>query len=262
MRILRFLTFVIAAIGVLAPSQAFAQDDPQTPPPALTVNFQTAAAPSFGPATFVAPSAKAATTTRRRTGEGAQGLGFFVAGGYVNSQIWGGGEVFPATAFDTSANGYFFGVMFGGNKSGWFGIGANVFYIVKNAKNIWLVNDDDEFSEVGKLEQQYLQVGVYGRVNFMGRDTKKSPTLYIIFGGFLDILLKGKLNDFDVKDYFNGFQVGPNFGIGFEAARLGVELRFDWSMLALNSTGEGTFLNGLEGTKDFKTLLIFFFRIN
>ena len=262
MRILRLLTFVIAAVGVLAPSQAFAQLDSPTSPsqPTLSLSLPSAA-PTFNPGTF-APPKPPATTTRRRAGEGAQGLGFFVAGGYVNSQIWGGGEVFPTTAFDTSANGWLAGVMFGGNKSGWFGVGASVFYLVKNADNIWLINDDDEFSEVGALEQQYLQVAVYGRVNFMGRDTKKSPTLYVIFGGFLDILLKGKLDHFDVKDYFNGFQVGPNFGIGFEAARLGVELRFDWSMLALNSTGEGTFLNGLEGTKDFKTMLIFFFRIN
>lgn len=260
MRILRVLAFAIAAIGVLAPSQAFAQTDSSSPSsPTLSLSMPTAT-PSFGPATFAPPAPKATRTTAGQRNE--QGLGFFVIGGWVNSQIRGGEEIFPTTAFEASANGYIFGVAFGGNKSGKFGIGASVMYFVKNADNIWLVTDDDEIDEIGTLEQHYLQVAVYGRVNFFGHVNKKDPTLYIIFGGFVDILLKGEINGIDIKDQFNGFQVGPNFGIGFEAFRFGVELRFDWSVTALNSTGGGTFLNGLENTRDFKTMLLFFFRIN
>lgn len=258
MRTLRLLTFVIVATGVLAPKQAFAQDDPTQPTLNLqlpSVNVQSPA-PTFGPASF---AAKPPATAGQRN---EQGLGFFVQGGWVNTQVRGGEEIFPSTAFSTSANGYFFGVAFGGNKSGKFGIGADVNYFVKNADNIWLFNEDDEVDITGDLEQHFLQVAVYGRVNFFGHVSKNDPTLYIIFGGFVDILLKGEINGIDIKDQFNGFQVGPNFGVGFEAYRFGVELRFDWSVTALNSTGDGTFLNGLEGTRDFKTILLFRFRIN
>jgi hypothetical protein len=258
MRILRLLTLAIAAIGILAPSQAFAQDDP-TPPPAPTVNVLSPA-PSF---LSSAPNfaIKSSTPPRRRGGD-AQGLGIFLQGGYVNSQVRSGDEIFPTTAFDMGFNGFMFGIAFGGNKSGWVGFGFDLNYIVKNAGNMWFLSEELETSEIGELVQHYLQLAGYARINFFGHDDKEAATLYAIVGGFVDILLKGEINGIDIKDQFNGFQAGPTFGVGFEWFRIGVEVRFDWSLTELNETGGGTFLNGLEGTKDFKTMVIFRVRLH
>ena len=187
-----------------------------------------------------------------------QGLGVFLQGGFVWATTYSS-EGLPN--LDTiSQKGVIFGIGFGGNKSGWFGIGADINYLIRNASDVEIIGPG--LFETGTLKTHVLQVPVFGRVNFTGRDTKSAPTLYVIFGGYVDILLKAAINSVNIKDQFNGFDVGPLFGIGFEAARVGIEGRGYYAMKTLQSTGNGTFLNGMESTKLFTFVILFKVRLN
>jgi len=192
-----------------------------------------------------------------------QGLGVFLQGGFTWSKLYGSGSDTIPTDLSDSSTGVVFGVAFGGNKSGWFGIGADINYMIRNVDTARLIGIDVPGGVIqGALKTHYLDIPVYGRVNFMGHQTKGAPTAYVIFGGFVDIMLKGQIDGIDVKDQFNGFDVGPLFGAGFEVARVGFEFRGNWSVRSLNSTGNGTFLNGLEKSNQFTLLLLFRVRLN
>ena len=107
-----------------------------------------------------------------------------------------------------------------------------------------------------------LNIPVYARFNFFGHQTKNAPTLYAMVGGFIDILINAEIDSTDVKDYFNGFDIGPVAGIGFEVSRIGIEGRGQWAMKTLQSSGGGTFLNGLQESKVFTFVLLFKVRLN
>jgi hypothetical protein len=107
----------------------------------------------------------------------------------------------------------------------------------------------------------YIEVPVWGRFNF-GSRTKSGAAFYVMLGGFIDILLKGDLDGINIKDQFNGFDVGPLLGAGFEVARVGFEYRANWAMRTLQNTGNGTFLNGLEESKAFTHVFLFKIRLN
>jgi hypothetical protein len=197
-----------------------------------------------------------------------QGLGIFIQGGWVRVTQWGG-DLFPsADNIKGGIPGYLFGIGFGGNKSGHFGIGADINYYVVNTDATFFGEIFDPDPLTGHLKLHYLQVPVYGRITFFGTSTKNAPSLYALIGGFVDILLKASLQEnINVKDSFNGFDVGILAGGGFEAYRIGIEARFHWALRTLQSTGinhngQNTFLNGLEDSKKLTFVLLFKLRLN
>lgn len=232
----RMMIALVAMAALAAATPAFAQDNTPPPPPAPTT-------PAPAP---------------RVQGENEQGLGFFIQGGFLRTTSYGANGQ-PLQGFDNALPGWLAGVSFGGNKSGWFGLGVDLNYMEKGANNVRL---DNGVTNIGDLKLKYIDVPIWGRVNFFGHHTKNAPTLYVMFGGFVDILLQGKLNDLDVKDSFNGFDAGALGGIGFEVARIGIEFRGNWAFKTLVSTGGGTFLNGVEDSKALTWVLLVKVRIN
>jgi hypothetical protein len=231
----RRLMFALAPlVALVAATPAFAQDS--TPAPA---------------------SVTLSTPGPKMQAEKEQGLGIFLQGGFVRGTTYSS-TCSPLGCGDKlSPTGFIVGVGFGGNKSGAFGIGADINYELKTTDNVQLIGTT--FPN-GTLKTQVIQVPVYGRVNFMGHATKSAPTLYVMFGGYIDILLKGDIDGVDIKDDFNGFDVGPMGGIGFEVARVGIEGRGMWALKSMDKNGSS--LNGLTDSKVFTFVLLFKVRLN
>ena len=250
MRTFRGLMIAIVTIAALAASTpAFAQTD--TP-----ANTAPLAMPAFASLKVATPSATFLPQVQR---DNEQGLGVFLQGGWLNATTYGESGA-PTGGFDTSANGWILGIGFGGNKSGKFGIGADINYLRKGANNVILFSND--FFGIGELSRDYIQVPIYGRITFFGHSTKNAPSLYALIGGYVDILLKAQLNGINVKEQFNGFDMGILAGLGFEVARIGFEYRAYWALRTLVSTGNGTFLNGLEDSKAFTHVFLVRLRLN
>ena len=250
MRTLRQLTITILTFGaLLASTPAIAQTHTDSAPVRLAMP---AAAPLM--------ISKSATFIPQET-RNEQGLGIFAQVGYVRSSTYNEDGV-PGFN-ELNPDGILFGIGFGGNKSGAFGIGVDINYVIKSADDVSFVNiPDGFFPPSGEFKTNVLNIPVYGRINFFGHSTKNSPTLYVMFGGFIDILINAKIDDADIKDYFNGFDFGPLGGIGFEMYRIGVEARGQWAMQTLQETGNGTFLNGLQESKAFSFVILFKVRLN
>ena len=201
----------------------------------------------------------AATPTFAQTQPKQQGLGVFVQGGYIQSSTYAENGV-PTS--DVSPKGGIIGVGFGGNKSGWFGVGVDLNYMFTSASDVTVLNIGEAIAENGTLKSQTLDIPVYGRINFGGQSTKNAPTFYVPIGWFFDIRLNADIDGTDVMDAFNGFSTGPMVGAGFEVYRIGVEARGMWAIKELQSTGGGTFLNGVQDSKAFTFVLLFKVRLH
>jgi hypothetical protein len=206
------------------------------------------------PGNHLWPSLAPELTTNTQPTPKQQGLGIFVQGGWVQLNTYGDNGL-PAD-LSTKLNGFIVGVSFGGNKSGVVGVGVDINYMAAGD------NDTGLFVSGGDLSLHYIDVPVYLRFNFFGHHTKNAPTLYAIGGGFVDILLKGEIGSTDVKDQFNGFDAGVVGGVGFEVARIGVEVRGNWALTTLADTGNNTFRNGLEDSKKLTLMVLFRVRLN
>ena len=216
MRTLRRLMFTTMAVAALLASATPALAQTATPKPS--------------PAPKPAPAPK------------EQGLGIFVQGGWVYQTVYTGG-----TNFDSKPQGFMAGVGFGGNKSGWLGMGVDINWV-------WVNNSDSD------QKAQYLDIPVYARINIGGHRTKNAPTFYIPAGWFFDVNLSNQFNGVDFKDSFNGFQTGPLVGAGFEVARIAVEGRAQWALTNLLADGS-VFSNGTDA-RQFTFILLLKVRLN
>jgi len=203
----RLMFALVAIVALVAATPAFAQNSIGTLPSV----------------TFSSPAPAPAPAPKKQVKE--QGLGIFLQGGYTRSSTFG-----PDADFfkDFNPQGAIFGIGFGGNKSGAFGVGVDLNYGITSA------TDPDDSNTTVKT--QYLNIPVYGRFNIGGHNTKNAFTFYIPAGWFFDVLLSSKADngtdtiDLLDEDFFDGFQTGPLVGAGFEVARIGVETRFQWSV--------------------------------
>lgn len=256
MRTFRRLMISIVAIGILAAATpSFAQTGAPTSGTPLKLKI-----PSFAPSSVVAAAPTTPAPVRlMRVQDDDSGLGVFIQGGFIRSTTWGENGI-PTQGLSDSFPGFIVGVGFGGNKSGLFGIGADVNYLRKRADNVEVLGQNFPLAS-GALTLHYVEVPVWGRFNF-GSRARSGATFYVMFGGFIDILLKGDLDNVDIKDQFNGFDAGPLLGAGFEIARIGFEYRANWAMRTLQSTDNGTFLNGLEESKAFTHVFLVKIRLN
>jgi hypothetical protein len=171
-----------------------------------------------------------------------QGLGIFLQGGYVYQTTYTGGA-----NFSSKPQGFIAGVGFGGNKSGWLGMGVDINYV-------WTNNSDAD------QKQQYLDIPVYARINIGGHNTKNAFTFYIPAGWYFDVSLSNQTNGINVKDAFNGLQTGPLVGAGFEVARIAVEGRAQWGIT--NLVADGQIANYTGDAKQFTFILLFKVRLN
>jgi len=206
---------------------------------AVAIVVLTAATPAFAQ-TFADTTARPAATTQAPV-QKQQGLGVFVQGGYVMSNISG------QDLKDFNPQGFLVGIGFGGNKSGAFGVGVDLNYI-------WKTETDEGGNDI---KTQTLNIPVYGRFNIGGHNTKNAFTFYIPAGWFFDILMSGTEGGNDIKNLFESFQTGPMVGAGFEVARIAVEARGQWALMNLLKTD-----NGNPAGKPFTFIVLLKVRLN
>lgn len=176
-------------------------------------------------------------------GNSDNGVGFGIEGGMTRASIHGGD-----VADLDSRNGLMGGIWFGGNRNGRLGFMGEITYVVKGA--------DEGSSE---LKLHYLEIPAVFRLN-IGQRSRNGISLYGIAGPVIDIQLKGELDGVDVKDQFNGFDLGILAGGGIEVARLGFEVRGNWGQRSLAKKGEG--FSDLVDSKNFMVQVLAKLRFN
>jgi outer membrane protein with beta-barrel domain len=105
------------------------------------------------------------------------------------------------------------GLWFGGNRNGVVGVMGELLYAKKGAN---LTNASTN------VDLYYLEIPVLLRIN-IGSGSASGARVYGLVGPSVDVLLKGKQNDIDVKDNYESVDVGLKFGIGVEYLRMLIE---------------------------------------
>lgn len=221
------LTALLALIAAASP--AFAQTDAPAgaPVPAITAPV------TFAPKQF-----------------DPQGIGIFVQGGFTKATAFDAGTSGSFMGQQGSLSGFIVGAGFGGNKSGFIGFGADVNIMTRGGEMFF-----------GDLTTTALNIPVYARFNFMGRESREAATAYAIVGGALDFMMSAKLDDMDVKDAFNTFQPGMLFGAGFEMKRIAAEFRLTFSPSVLAEDEDGNYWFGLSDFRQATIVILFRYRI-
>ena len=178
-----------------------------------------------------------------------QGIGIGVLGGWSNSTLNGSPE---DEELLKPRNDLLFGAWFGGNRSGRFGFMGEVDYVTKGAR-------EKEFG--GALKITYLEIPALVRVN-IGSRTREGTRFYGIAGPAFALRLTAtlqdeELDDLDVTDDYETYDVGFMAGGGVEVRRLGVEVRANWGLTQLFEPTEG-----FEPSKNFSIQVVGKFRIN
>ena len=180
--------------------------------------------------------------------ENQGGIGFGVEAGITRATIHTSGP----SDFIKSRNGLMGGIWFGGNRAGRVGFMGEITYVVKGANN-------DEFGG-SELKLHYLEIPAVFRIN-LGQRSRNGLCVYPMFGPVVDILLKGSLNGIDVKEQFNGFDLGVLGGVGVEYARIGIEARGNWGLKTLEKTDSG-FSGDVVDSKNFTIQVVLKIRIS
>ncbi len=242
MRTFRRLMIVIVALAAATP--AMAQNAGQPTDPAI------------------APQTQTGTQSQQSddNDKDKAGFGIGVQFGWLRSSSYSANNAVPTESLKAAMPGYMLGLWMGGHKGGAFGFGADINYVIKGATDVRLTRQDG-LQFIGDLKLHYIEVPVMARIN-IGSRTTNGAAFYVLFGPVIDILLKGEIGSANVKDQFNGFDAGAVAGAGFEVMRIGVEGRFNWAFRTLQSTGNGTFLNGLEDSKTFTFVILAKVRFN
>lgn len=131
-----------------------------------------------------------------------------------------GAEVGPIfSSFDEAStnfknnNGFEGGIFFGGNRPGTVGVMGKLLYAKKGAKDSTGTNAVDLY---------YLEIPVLLRIN-AGSNSLNGVSVYGIVGPAFNVLLKGKIDDVDVRDDYESLDIGLQFGAGVEITRFLVE---------------------------------------
>lgn len=105
------------------------------------------------------------------------------------------------------------GIFFGGNRPGAVGVMGKVLYAKKGAKNS---------AGTQAVDLYYLEIPVLLRLN-AGSSSLNGMLVYGIVGPTFNVLLKGSLDDVDVRDDYESLDIGLQFGAGVEITRFLVE---------------------------------------
>lgn len=150
------------------------------------------------------------------------GVGIGALGGFTMTSVNVSSNPFD---FSTgNANGYMVGLWFGGNRNGRVGVMGEASWLVKRF--------DVENSE---QELRYVELPVLLRVN-TGSLQREKPSLYFLGGPVFDIQVGAKEDGEDIKDVYEGLDIGMLAGVGFEVARIGIEARYTWGLKSVLAT--------------------------
>jgi hypothetical protein len=178
-----------------------------------------------------------------------QGIGIGILGGWTNSTLKGSPE---DEAVLEPRNDWMAGIWFGGNRAGRVGVMGEVNYVTKGAGY-------QDFG--GGLKLTYLEIPAVVRVN-IGSRTREGTRFYGLAGPSFALLLRAtdqypELEDLDVTDDYDKFDIGIMAGGGVEVRRIGVEVRANWGLMQLYEP-----IEGFEPIKNFQLQVVGKFRIN
>lgn len=132
-----------------------------------------------------------------------------------------GGPLFATFESSLAANpfenrtGLIGGLFIGGNRPGRVGVMVEILYAKKSA-----TTDGDA------LDLYYLEVPVLVRVNFGSSDIDRGVAGYVIAGPAVNLNLKARQANFDVKNNVEAADLEIHFGGGVEISRFILEGRF------------------------------------
>ena len=137
---------------------------------------------------------------------------------------------------DTKAGaGWLAGIWFGGNRDGRVGLMGEVSYLKAKVKFVDPIGEGTDITS----EQTFLQIPVLLRIN-AGSRSRAGASVYFLVGPAFDIQLDNddEFTDLfdDPDDVYEGLNIGAMFGVGFEVARLGVEVRYNYGLKSVLAT--------------------------
>lgn len=151
-----------------------------------------------------------------QSSRGEGGVGFGVKGGLLYSSYREAGQDFK------NNDGWEAGIFFGGNRPGVVGVMGEVLYAKKGAKDATSGNAVDAY---------YIEIPILLRVNLGSSNRNSGAVIYAIGGPVADVLLSAKLNGItDVKDNYQGLDLGVIGGAGVEISRFLIEARLNWGL--------------------------------
>ncbi len=164
-------------------------------------------------ALVLAPVAASAQQSAPQASSNHGGIGIGVKAGPLFSSL---DEANVTNGF-SNRTGVIGGLFLGGNRPGLIGVGVNLLYAKKGAK-------DPNSSDFVNLD--YIEVPVYLRIN-AGSSSTGGVSVYGVVGPNFDFLLKANSKDgTDLKSLFNRADYGVQFGAGVEITRFIVEGRY------------------------------------
>lgn len=164
-------------------------------------------------ALLAAPVRASAQQTALSQSSGGEGIGIGIKGGPLFSTL----SVANATDI-SNRTGFTGGLFLGGNRSGVVGVGVDLMFARRGAK---------EKGTSETLDMDYLNVPVYARIN-AGSASRGGAIVYGIIGVDLNFLLKAKFST-DTTDSTDDFQradYGVVVGLGAEITRFIIEGRY------------------------------------
>ncbi|MCC7035329.1 MAG: outer membrane beta-barrel protein [Acidobacteria bacterium] len=150
------------------------------------------------------------------------GVGVGVLGGITRTTVQP--EENPFSFNTDGGGGWMAGIWFGGNRNGRVGVMGEANWVVKK----FTVDESEQ-------ELRYVEIPVLLRVNAGSLDRNK-PSLYLIGGPVFDIQVKAIEDGESVDDVYEGLDIGAMAGVGFEAARIGIEGRYSWGLRSVLAT--------------------------
>lgn len=132
------------------------------------------------------------------------------------------------------------GLFIGGNRPGLVGVMVEILYAKKSAT----VDGDP-------LDLYYLEVPVLLRVNFGSSNINRGVSGYVIAGPAVNLNLKARQADFDVKDNVEAADLEIHFGGGVEISRFIIEGRY---MKGIRNIGKNLDISEEIKTKAFALL--------
>jgi hypothetical protein len=184
----------------------------------------------------------------------SSGLGFGVHFGGA----WTSARTEEDFEVDTSAGaGWLAGIWFGGNRDGRVGLMGELSYLKSKIKV-------DDFGDELVSERTFIQIPVLLRIN-AGSRSRAGASVYFLVGPAFDIQLDADddFTDFfgDADDVYEGLNIGIMGGVGFEAARLGIEFRYNYGLRSVLAT-DSAVAEGFGSVKTNQIQLVGKIRIN
>lgn len=234
----RFVGGVAMMMALTAWRPAAAQEAAQASPPSALSEFTLTNQPLFE------STGSAGAAAQRKARDPEAGFGFGIKAGPLFSTF---NQDNPTAPFQNKT-GFMGGIWFGGNRPGLVGVMGEVLYVRKGSTQTI-------GTETFDTDLYFIEIPVLVRVN-VGTQSINKWVIYGIAGPAFDIKLKGKVNNIDLSDNYNGLNVDVVAGVGVELFRFLIEGRGNWGVRNVFKSGLGL------DTKDRSFALLFGIRIS